>query len=261
LCEPEDSRRAWPTDEERKKARKIINDTCEAMGVSKDSCAYFRIVSVRESSYRWWVRHKKKGDTAAAMNGYLAAARAYGWTARWSREARRAEDLSQLELYPVSDEPNPYFPEVERWLTGGLGLGGLNVGYHLRKIDTSAPPEILCDPVLNVMVQVTIARRAVRRYKAKNWIEVQAVYAGRTAYNEKGQVRPAHDPKKDRAIKSRCKKWGLDCYAKPELGKRIDLDRMTAEEVYEAAEAIRGAPLPPFGEPDWESSPAQIHEG
>lgn len=258
LCEPENDRRPYPTEEQKQHAKRMINKTCRAMGVSPSSCTYFRLVSTRESSYRWWVRHKMPGDTAAAMNGYLSAAYAYGWEAIWPYSARRQEDLSKLELIPRSDNPNPYYPDVERWLTGGLGLGGLNVGYHLRKIDPNAPPEILCDPVLNTMVQITIARRAVKRYGAKNWIQVQSIYAGRTRYNEKGKVVPAPDVRADRAMKKRCVTWGLDCHATPQLGKKLNLDRMAPEEIYEAADKIRGAPLPPFDAPESDSV-AKIH--
>lgn len=249
LCEPVSDRRPFPTPEERKKARALINKTCKAMGVSHESCTYFRLVSARESSYRWWVRHKKKGDTAAAMTGYLAAAHAYGWKAHWPYQARRQEDLTQLELESTRKYPNPYYPEVDRWLTGGLGLGGLNVGYHLRKIDPNAPPEILCDPVLNVMVQVTIARNAVHRYGARNWVQVQAIYAGRIDYDKNGKAIPGKNPKRDRNMRRRCKTWGLNCNAKPQLGRKLNLNRMTPEEIYEAAEAIRGYALPPFDDP------------
>lgn len=264
LCEPVDSRRPYPTRDERAQVQAVIRATCKEMGVSPESCVYFeKVVSLRESSYRSWVRHKHAGDRAAAARSYMAMAHAYGWRVSWDRVAQQQEDLSAMTFERYQEEQNPYYPEVERWLTGGLGLGGLNVGYHLAKFDKLAPPEILCDPVVNVMVQIYLARGAVNRYGASNWIEVQAIYGGRITYDRKGRTVPAtcrayqrrDEPcpdgvrKMEMGIRKRCKAQGLDCLSRPELGDKHPQRGTSAAEKYRVAEKVRGAPLPPFDPP------------
>ena len=271
LCEPVDNRRPYPTSAERKATKKLIRLTCDALGVDRNTCKYFTMVSLRESSYRWWVRHKMNGDAAAAVRAWMDASLTYGWDVLWSYPAQKREDLTAITMTARRGDANPYFPDVERWMTGGLGLGGVNVGYHLSKFDKTAPPEILCDPIINVIVQVTLARSAVDRYGASNLYEVQAVYAGRTYYNRKGRARPlscatgcpseirGDEPKyaKQRArarhgdgmMRKRCQAFGIDCLTKPNLGRALRGRDVTPADRYEFAESIRGEPLLPFDTP------------
>jgi hypothetical protein len=265
LCEPIGERRGRPTDEQRKETRALVTKTCKAMGVGTSDCKYFRdIISIRESNYRPWVRHKLSGDVAAALRSYLTSAHRYGWAVRWNAKDRKNEDLSKLEFFPYGPEQNQWFQQPERWMFG-LGLGGINISYHLGKFDPMAPPEILCDPVINVMVQITSARNAVRKYGAKNYVEIQAVYGGRTYRNKNGKARAITcingcpsgiTPRKkaaalrgDKGITGRCRDKGLNCMKRPNLGTNYILKSMTREERYEAAEAIRGKPLPEFDFP------------
>lgn len=267
LCEPVDARWPYPTRAQRKATRKLMERTCEAMGVDEPSCMFFsKVVTPRESSYRSWVRHKMHGDVSAAANAYLVTASTYGWRVVWRMKDRRSGDLSSIELRAGGRrEPNEHFTEVERWLSGGLGLGGLNIPYHLAKFDRLAPPEILCDTVVNTMVQISIARSAVDRYDAQNWYEVQAIYAGRTYYNRRGQLRPmscsrgrcpvilSEERKErarrgDKAMRKRCNAVKMDCDALPVLGdvlRKTKRKRFTPQQRYELAEKVRGAPLPP----------------
>lgn len=271
LCEPVDQRRPYPTKDERLEVRQLIRATCSALGVDANSCKYFLMVASRESSYRWWVRHKMTGDAAFAVRAWISAAHIYGWDVHWPARAQKREDLTAIVMAPRHDGANAYFPDVSRWMTGGLGLGGLNVGYHLAKFDRVAPPEILCDPTINVMVQVALARSAVDRYRASNLYEVQAVYAGRTYYDSNGRVRPlscaggcpkdirgdapkhakqrARARKGDAMMTKRCKSLGIDCLAKPKFGRVLRGRDVTPLQRYEFAEAIRGAPLPDFPDP------------
>lgn len=255
LCEPMDERWKYPTDEQRAETRALIKKTCRAMGVGSEDCKFFYgVISGRESSHRPWVRHKLPGDQAAALVSYMRNSHEYGWSVRWS-------DDGDLEYMEYGESQNEYFTDASRW-SYGLGLGGLNVSYHLSKFDNLAPPEILCDTVINTMVQITIARYAVRRYGASNFAQVQAIYAGRTIQDEDGRLVPlscvggcpktasAEDKKRarngDANVLKRCDTYGLDCRAKPSLGSRINLDSMSVEDRYAAAAAIRGAELPGF---------------
>jgi hypothetical protein len=246
LCEEKGSRRPFPTEEERNQTKQIINDVCRAMGVDTQSCKYFHIVSERESSYRYWVRHRLQGDRDSALAAYVRLSSVYGWEIKWPYKYREEGDTTKMVYSPARSNPNPYYQDVDRWLTGGLGLGGLNIAYHLAKIDPQAPPEILCDPVLNVMVQVTIARIAVSQYGASNWYEVQAIYGGRITSDESGHKVPLVTEKSKKSMHHRCQIHGLNCNAVPRLGKRINLLRMTPEEIYAAADSIRGHSLPEF---------------
>ena len=271
LCEPVDSRRPYPTVREQAETKKLIRKTCAALGVSRETCKYFVEVSLRESSYRYWVRHKKKGDTSAAVRGWIASANTYGWQVEWPYRSQLRADLSAIVMRPVRSLPNPYYPDVERWLTGGLGLGGLNVGYHLAKFDPMAPPEILCDPVVNVMVQVSIARSAVDRYGAKNLYEVQAIYGGRIYKDRHGRARPLscsrgcpkdlqpdnpkHAAQRKRArygdakLRKRCLRKKIDCMASPSLGSVLRAPATPVAARYALADRVRGGPLPPFDTP------------
>lgn len=264
LCEPAADRWPWPTRDQREHAKEVIIKTCRAMGADANSCKFFQLVSVRESSYRWWVRHKMAGDRASALRSYMSTARRYGWEATWDRKARKAEDTSAIQLEPVGDLQNMYYMDPERFLSSGLGLGGLNISYHLARFDPQAPPEILCDPVVNVVVQMAIARSAVQDYGARNFYEIQAVYAGRTTFDGQGRVRPlscsrgcpfasprdvARARKADAATRRRCEGVGMDCLAVPKLGRRLGSRDTTPEDRYRFADEIRGAPLPPFDAP------------
>jgi hypothetical protein len=267
LCEPVDSRWAFPTKDERKVTIDIIHKVCSAMGTDRRSCDYFaRIVSLREASYRPWARSRLPGDRSAAARAYLASAHLYGWEARWSLEAQKISDLSAIELSPIQGRlQNPYYAIPERWISGGLGLGGLNVAYTLRNIDVEAPPEILCDPVINAIVQISIGRAAVERYGASNFYEVQAVYGGRTYYSAiadgqrplscsagecpsdmtYAQRRRAHSHDQD--LRRRCEAKGIDCLARPVFGRKHKGD--TAAEIHALADEVRGGVLPPWDEP------------
>ncbi len=277
LCEPIGERRGYPDSSQKKQVRALIRKTCRAMGVGSEDCKFFyAIISLRESGYRWWVRHRLSGDVAAAIGAYLATSHSYGWDVRWDHKARKREDLSALEFTEYGARQNPYFQDPKRWMFG-LGLGGLNISYHLVKFDRMAPPEILCDPVINAMVQIVIARNAVHKYKAQNFAEIQAIYAGRKYYDDRGRVRPlscargcpkdtdakqrARARKGDAMILKRCKARGLDCLKKPQLGSKLNLKRMPREDRYKAAEEIRGEPLPPFDTVPETSVNAGVSEG
>jgi len=131
--------------------------------------------------------------------------------------------------------------------------------------------------LVNIMVQVTIARNAVDRYGADNFAEIQAIYGGRKYFDRRGRSHPLSCtrgcPKNvdegerrrarrgDASILKRCRGAGIDCLKKPQLGNKLRLRNMTKEERYRAAEEIRGAPLPPFDIPkDSELKPG-VEEG
>lgn len=265
LCEPIDQRWDYPTQDQRERSKDLIKETCKAMGVGSQDCKFFYgIISTRESDHRPWVRHKLASDTSAALSAYMRRAHDYGWSVRWTPEGRKAEDVSKLEYMAYGDSQNPYFLDASRWMFG-LGLGGLNISYHLSKFDHLAPPEILCDPVINAMIQITIARISVSRYGAKNFAEVQAVYGGRTVPDENGTLVPlsctrgcpkgasrediARARSGDADILRRCSSHGLDCHKRPQLGGEIRLESMSIGDRYAAADAIRGESLPSFDAP------------
>jgi hypothetical protein len=266
ICEPVDDRRPFPTKTERQATIELIRKTCDAFGVDRRSCDYLaKIVSLRESSYRPWARHRLEGDLSASARAYLASAYLYGWETRWAREDQKTGNLAAIQLSPIQGRlQNPYYTIPERWVSGGIGLGGLNIAYSLHRLDPGAPPEILCDPVINTIVQISIGRAAVDKYGANDFYGVQAIYGGRTYATDSGRPRPlscsggdcpaelayplrrramAHDED----LSKRCEDKGIDCTARPNFGRRHKA--MTPAEVHALADEIRGGAMPPWDTP------------
>lgn len=100
----------------------------------------------------------------------------------------------------------------------GLGPLGLSVGLHLSKWG-EADRKVLHVPEVSAVVTVRLFRRAVRRYGAKSWLDINAVFAGR--FNEIGQkTKPLGD---DWVFCKRLARWDIDCMADPrgKLGKKL----------------------------------------
>lgn len=254
LCEPLGERWSPPSKKERRVVVRTIRRTCRAMGVSRNSCKYFILIGARESMYNASVRHRLPGDVRGAGVSWRRLAHRFGW------HLERG-GASGISLQALSGPRNPYYVDVARWSTG-LGLGGLNPANAVIKFDPYAPPEILCDPVINVMSQIEIARSAVVKYNARNFYEVQAVYGGRTYKSESGKRRAlscsrgcpdvsdrlkAKARKFDAKLRIRCESVGMDCYRRPRFG--TVLVGGTIEDRYRLASDVRGAPLPVFDSP------------
>lgn len=243
LCEPADVR--WKLGPQgRREVKRRIAATANALGADPRA---FKALAKRESDFRPSVRHKMKGDVTNALTAYFQAAHLYGWDVFWPWKQRREGDLSSMKLIPLGDGPrNEHYDEPERWTTSGLGAFGLNPAYHLVKWDALAEPEVLCDPEVATIVAVRIARRAVDRFGAKSWVEVNAVFAGRFKRvrdrQGRSRVEIVRNAKKDKAFCALADNWGFDCTDAPKLGTK--LGSSTAANQTDFATRLRGQPLP-----------------
>lgn len=243
LCEPADER--WKLGPEgRQDVKRRIAATATALGADPRA---FKAMAMRESSFRPSVRHKMKGDVTHALTAYFYAAHLYGWDVFWPWKQRRSGDMSSMKLIPLGDGPrNQHYGEPERWTTSGLGPFGLNPAYHLAKWDALAEPEVLCDPEVATIVAVRIARRAVDRFGAKSWVEVNAVFAGRfkRVRDRQGRSRVVivRHAKKDASFCTLADNWGFHCDDAPKLGTK--LGSSTAAHQTDFATRLRGQPLP-----------------
>ena len=243
LCEPADER--WKLGPEgRKEVKRRIAATASAMGADPRA---FKALAMRESSFRSSVRHKMAGDVSHALTAYIQGAHQYGWDVHWPWQARRTGDLDAIELKAIGDrDQNPYYSDAARWTTSGLGPFGLNPAYYVVRWDALAAPEVLCDPEVATIVAVRIARRAVDRFGAKNWVEVNAVFAGRfkRVRDKAGisRVIIVRNAKKDRSFCNLADNWGFDCTDAPKLGTKLGLS--PTERQADFAAKLRGGPLP-----------------
>lgn len=101
----------------------------------------------------------------------------------------------------------------------GLGPLGLSVGLHLSKWDPYADAMVLKVPEVSAVIAMRIFRRAVTRYRARTWLDVNAVFAGR--FHEIGKREtPSGD---DFVFCRRLARWDIDCFSDPrgELGQRL----------------------------------------
>lgn len=88
----------------------------------------------------------------------------------------------------------------------GLGPAGLFVKFHIRKWDATADPRELHRTDVTAHVIRQIFRNAKYRYRAKNWMELGEVFAGRVANG-----RPDVWTQKALAFCRRLEAVGVDC--------------------------------------------------
>ncbi len=243
LCEPADVR--WKLGPKgRKDVKRRIAATARAMGADPRP---FKAMARRESDFRPSVRHKMKGDVNHALTAYVEGAHLYGWDVYWPWKARRKGDLTAIELKPLGDlEQNQHYDEPERWVTSGLGAFGLNPAYHLAKWDTLAGPEVLCAPEGATIVVVRLARRAVDRFGAKSWVDVNSVFAGRFRRvrdrQGRSRVEIVSNAKKDKSFCALADTFGFNCQDVPKLGTKLGSSPVDSQTDF--ATQLRGEPLP-----------------
>lgn len=106
----------------------------------------------------------------------------------------------------------------------GLGAMGLNIASHRDKWPGQDEDPMFCVPEVSFAVVHAILWRAVTRYHASDWVDVQAIYSGRWQCNEgEDGVRRCFadsDERTARLICSRMAGRGHDCY-EPILPKHL----------------------------------------
>lgn len=93
----------------------------------------------------------------------------------------------------------------------GRGPHGLSVALHLRWWDPKADPIVLHVPEISTLVTIRLWRRAMERYGAYRWWQVNDVFAGRIAAKH-------YDRHKVARFCYGLRKRGIDCKAEPRLG-------------------------------------------
>jgi len=102
----------------------------------------------------------------------------------------------------------------------GLGVLGLSCRWHAAKWDGDC--EAFRIPEVSAVVAIRIYRRAVQRHGAKDWREVNSVFA-----TGKIQDRAAHD----NGFCHRLKRRGIDCSQPlPKLGKKLGTGQTADQE-------------------------------
>jgi hypothetical protein len=206
--------RPMPTRSERRwrssRLRVYVDHVCNrADGCEPDDIhALFRVLALRESTWRPWKRHRLSVDLDAAR-------------AAW-------------ELHRDTYASNPAVADPDRWTS--VGLLGQNPAIWLRHWDTDAPPEVLCGEVEGPEVFRRVAIEAVRKIAdgvqcdgetftgtakggGPSWYDVSRVNSGRLC--------PGSGEHRD-AFAARARRVGLDPWAPvsvADLGEPIPRDR------------------------------------
>jgi hypothetical protein len=93
----------------------------------------------------------------------------------------------------------------------GRGPQGLSVALHLRWWDPDADPMVLHIPEISTLVTIRLWRRAMERYGARRWWQVNDIFAGR--------MLPKHyDRHKVARFCYELDRRRIDCEAEPRLG-------------------------------------------
>ncbi len=108
----------------------------------------------------------------------------------------------------------------------GLGPMGLSLASHAAKWTGSADPDF-CMPEVSLEVAHAIAWIAIDKYRARTFLEIQAVYSGRWVRTPDGM---RADPS-DRTVRTICGRMAARGYScdqiigKDTLGPRVPLER------------------------------------
>jgi len=111
----------------------------------------------------------------------------------------------------------------------GLGAMGLSLRWHRDKWPGEDEDPLFCHPEVTAIVSLAIMHRAMQRYKAKNIVEIQAIYAGNWTCQGEGRERKcrARVTKRTTNVCGRMSARGFDCWktlTKKDLGRKIPMD-------------------------------------
>lgn len=128
---------------------------------------FLRLVSLRETSYRPWKRHRLSPDQAANDRAYVRQAKRYGVEvktvcANGQKRCKKSEKIISL-VTPTKSDFNPHYNDLWRWHYG-LGLYGQVSALHVAAWDPMAPPEVLCREV--------VATESYLRAMRSNWAKL-----------------------------------------------------------------------------------------
>lgn len=124
------------SEDEQRRTRRIIRLTAAELGLGPSVVGLLEVAAAREASYQAGLRHTLPQDRDAALGAF-----------------KRLSGLYQ-------EAGNPWTSLPERW--GTFGLFGQISSLYLQRWDVTADPEVLCDPVVDIVVYVGVLRRAFR---------------------------------------------------------------------------------------------------
>lgn len=118
--------------------------------------AFLRLVALRESTWKPYVRHDLSADIKAAKSAWRRWSKEYGWAV----DTNRSGDVTKVTK--LRRDANQHFLRRARWGTG-LGWYGQNAAIAVPAWDWKAPPEILCREVEASEVYLRTARRVWKK--------------------------------------------------------------------------------------------------
>lgn len=132
---------------------------CQKASRKGDTLEKFLWVAyARETTGRYWKRHRLESDVKAAKTTWFREAGEYGWTIPVDESGEMVESP-----YAHEDEPsNPHFGERHRWHFG-LGPIGQNAAFWVKWWDPLAPPEVLCREVQPFEAYLRKAEDVIRK--------------------------------------------------------------------------------------------------
>ena len=191
---------------ELRETKSHINEVCDKIKCSGSFRKLLFLVAQRESSFQAGLRHQLNPDLKASKKAW---------------EHTRGS-------YP----DNPY--KDYKYLWGTYGLFGMNSNYFTVLWDHTETPEILCDPIIDILVYRRAARRAFRKLNGTvrckdnsgklydynpepNWYTIHRAVSG-------GKICPTKNQDASN-FERRAKRWGLDPYENVEyemMGRDLD---------------------------------------
>lgn len=151
------------TEEEQKNTRNLIKNTCEILEFDENFCKLLLLVSEREANNQSGIYHQLIQDLKASK-------------AAWVR-------LHNSWRY----ETNPHAQHAPLWQT--FGLFGMNSNYYIYLWSDDANPEIMCDPVVDIMMYQLKARETFKKIKKchnkADWEKVHSAVNGGQPCNKK----------------------------------------------------------------------------
>lgn len=176
---------------DQRRTRRIIRLAAAELGIGSSVEGLLEVAAARETSYQAGLRHLLPQDRDAALGAFERLA----------------------PLYRAAG--NPWTGMPERW--GTLGLFGQISALYLQRWDLQADPEVLCDPVVDIVIYVSVLRRALR----SNHPCQRGTLTDLHRLASQGKMCPVGD--RDQKFERRARRHGLDPRAKI---KESDLGRI-----------------------------------
>lgn len=149
---------------------------CQQASAKGDKLAMFLWVAyARETTGRYWKRHRLEADTKANRTSWFKQGHVYGWDIT----VEKTGAVGQVPMWDAeAGRPlNEHYTERRRWHFG-LGPMGQNAALWVQWWDVEAPPEVLCREVEPFEAYLRKAEEVLVKLK-------QGIRCGDSVYHEK----------------------------------------------------------------------------